>query len=421
MHRRSGGNRHSLGVLSRRTVCIVFVALALTATGCNNKPAAPAAIKGNWVDAWQAVPMGAMPNGCGGRGAEAAFPGNRASSQSARFAVRATAAGSAVRVRLSNRFSSRLLAISHVTIAEQTTGAGVAAGTTKDVLFDGRKTLTLGGGEEAVSDAVRFEVDPEHPVSVSVAIASSGPLTWHAVGSDASYATAVGSGDHTGDTSGGAYRAQLHSYIALAGLQVDASVPTTAIVALGDSITDNPQQDLGRHWVDILGSRLRAAGIHRTVVNAGIACNALVSADNSTGPAAPSRFVEDVVRRQGVSHVIIFEGTNDIYGGQTAAKAIAVLTALADRAHVAGLKVIGATILPRRDGPVPVKDDQRAEVNQWIRTTSSFDGFIDFDAAVRATANPLQMNPGYASDDIHPNTRGQIAMGNAIDLSLFER
>jgi lysophospholipase L1-like esterase len=83
--------------------------------------------------------------------------------------------------------------------------------------------------------------------------------------------------------------------------------------------------------------------------------------------------------------------------------------------------VIGATIIPRRDGPIPVKDAQRAAVNEWIRTTPLLDGFIDFDAAVRSTTNPEQMNPNFAVDDIHPNTRGQIAMGNAIDLSLFDR
>jgi lysophospholipase L1-like esterase len=173
--------------------------------------------------------------------------------------------------------------------------------------------------------------------------------------------------------------------------------------------------------MDILAARLRAAGKPRSVVNAGISCNALTIGDGNVGPKAADRFREDVVNRAGVGYVIIFEGTNDIYGGQPASAVIAALTTLAARARAAGIKAIGATILPRTDGPIPVKDEHRATVNQWIRTTPLLDGVIDFDAVIRSAANPEQMNPGYGSDNIHPNTRGHIAMGNAIDLSLFDR
>ena len=62
----------------------------------------------------------------------------------------------------------------------------------------------------------------------------------------------------------------------------------------------------------------------------------------------------------------------------------------------------------------------RLEVNNWIRTTPEYDGYVDFDAAVRDPANPRRMLPQYDSGDtLHPNDAGYEAMGNAVDLSLF--
>jgi lysophospholipase L1-like esterase len=51
----------------------------------------------------------------------------------------------------------------------------------------------------------------------------------------------------------------------------------------------------------------------------------------------------------------------------------------------------------------------------------AFDGFIDFEKAVRDPANPDRMLAAYDSGDhLHPSDAGYKAMGDAIDLSLFK-
>ena len=62
----------------------------------------------------------------------------------------------------------------------------------------------------------------------------------------------------------------------------------------------------------------------------------------------------------------------------------------------------------------------REDVNNWIRTSGTFDGVIDFDQITRDPQNPNQFNPLYDSGDhLHPNDAGYKAMGEGIDLKLF--
>jgi lysophospholipase L1-like esterase len=63
---------------------------------------------------------------------------------------------------------------------------------------------------------------------------------------------------------------------------------------------------------------------------------------------------------------------------------------------------------------------KRSALNHWIRTSGEYDGVIDFDAATRAPADPLRLNPAYDSGDhLHPNDAGMAAMAAAVPLRLF--
>jgi lysophospholipase L1-like esterase len=64
---------------------------------------------------------------------------------------------------------------------------------------------------------------------------------------------------------------------------------------------------------------------------------------------------------------------------------------------------------------------KREAVNAWIRTGGSFDAVIDFDAAVRDSDHPTRIRTDYdVGDHLHPNDAGYRAMGDAVDLKLFE-
>jgi len=134
-----------------------------------------------------------------------------------------------------------------------------------------------------------------------------------------------------------------------------------------------------------------------------------------------------VLDRQGATHVVFFIATNDISGGQLAPAVIAGPQTVIDRAHAAGLKIIGVTVIPRGSaaGWTASMEQQRLAVNDWMRNTANFDGIIDFADLMKGPIVPTngaeQIKLGYACfDGIHPNDLGYALMGNYIDLSLFD-
>ena len=90
---------------------------------------------------------------------------------------------------------------------------------------------------------------------------------------------------------------------------------------------------------------------------------------------------------------------------------------------------VGATI-PRHNiapsgtntGWNDAKTAIRREVNQWIRTRASFDGVLDFDAAVRDPAHANLIAAPFNCDGIHPTPRGYYEMGKLLPrLELLRR
>ncbi|HSR07854.1 MAG TPA: DUF4185 domain-containing protein [Bryobacteraceae bacterium] len=123
---------------------------------------------------------------------------------------------------------------------------------------------------------------------------------------------------------------------------------------------------------------------------------------------------------------MFLEGTNDIAKGATAASVIAGDQQIINSAHAAGLKIIGATIIPRGgDGAwTNSMEQQRVALNTWIRLQANFDGIIDFDILLRGPVNAGNgavtiQSQWSCFDGIHPNSAGYAAMGAFIDLSLF--
>ena len=98
------------------------------------------------------------------------------------------------------------------------------------------------------------------------------------------------------------------------------------------------------------------------------------------------------------------------------------------RVKARGLKIIGATIIPRHNraaaenntGWNDAKTRIRQEVNHWMRTRAPFDAVIDFDKAVQDPRNADLIYPPFnCGDGIHPSPRGYYEMGAAVRLDLF--
>jgi lysophospholipase L1-like esterase len=222
----------------------------------------------------------------------------------------------------------------------------------------------------------------------------------------------------------------------LKSVDVRATAPASAIVALGDSITDGTCTTLNGHdrWEDLLAQRFALQNpVRHAVINEGIGGNTAVnvaSYDPPIGsPPTVERFDRDVLSHAGVSHVVLFIGTNDIRRGATADQVIGGLKDMIARARSKGLKVIGATIVPRHSVVPGIPDtgwnDEKSKirnrVNDWIRKDAGFDAVLDFDHVVRSSENPDLLAPAYnCGDGVHPSPIGYFQMGKSIDLRIFD-
>lgn len=206
------------------------------------------------------------------------------------------------------------------------------------------------------------------------------------------------------------------------------------IVALGDSITDGYNAfGGGPRWTDVLAARIAKLPPTRrlSVANAGISGNTVSVQPNPydptgqcCGPPAPVRLDRDALSLPGVRYVVLLEGTNDLGGGTYAPPAPAVqvvdaMTTIAARVHAAGRRIVGATILPMCNAAGSAKEQARLTVNQWIRTSGTFDAVLDFDAVLRAPGDPTVIRPEWRTDCYHPNAEGDRVLGESIDLSVF--
>ena len=70
----------------------------------------------------------------------------------------------------------------------------------------------------------------------------------------------------------------------------------------------------------------------------------------------------------------------------------------------------------------PALDSTRLTVNTYLRTTSDFDGILDFDLVLRDPADPSKVRKDYDfGDHIHPNDAGLDAMAKSVPLELLRR
>jgi lysophospholipase L1-like esterase len=380
----------------------------------------------HWVGTWSASMHGQIS--FAGRNA----PNDGFENQTVRMIVHTTIGGHRVRVRISNAFGAAPLAVGAAHVALRSSGSAIAPASDRTLTFSGRAAITVPAGAEVLSDAVDLDVPQSGDLAISIyAPAKTGPPSWHSTGLHTTYIS--GPGDFTSQTDIPGATTQPCWYW-IEGVDVTAPDQTAAVVTFGDSITDGARStvDTDHTWPSELALRLLARPGHSpqmAVLNAGISGNRIWH--DMIGPNALERFGHDALAQAGVQDVIVLLGINDIGfsnipgvvdQGVSADDVIAGLRQFIERAHVRGLKVIGATLLPFEGATYYSSDGEakRTAVNTWIRTSGAFDGVIDFDATMRDPQHPTKGLAAFDSGDhLHPNDAGYKAMGDAIDLSLF--
>ncbi|VVJ17587.1 Uncharacterised protein [Amycolatopsis camponoti] len=333
--------------------------------------------------------------------------------------------GSQVRIRLDNAYDPGPLVVGHATIAVRSVGA-VPARTPVTLTFGGRREAALPAGGQAVSDPLPFTVPADADLLVSLYLkgtVTNAPM--HSVALQEMYTTADGTGDHTGDGVAFPSAGTFGFWTILSGIDVTGP-GGGAVVAFGDSITDgySSTPNTNSRWPDFLARRLPG----RAVVNEGISGNRILQdafsgyPDGRTaGVNALARLNHDLISLPGVRTAIVLEGINDITSGTSASDVIAGLKEIAAELHAARIRVLAGTLTPIK-GCTCGSDAHlaaRNEVNAFIRDNGGvFDGWVDFDAAVRDPADPETMRPVYDSGDhLHPGDAGYAAMAAAVPLA----
>ncbi|HEX8864500.1 MAG TPA: GDSL-type esterase/lipase family protein [Lentzea sp.] len=332
---------------------IIVLALLLVCGACGT-PERPEPTR--WLPVWQAVPTisTSVPD------------------QNVRTTVDLRAAGTSIRVRLSNLMGTQPVRVEQTSVT--------ANGETRQLTFRNSRAVTIGPREEVYSDAVQLTATKA--LEISTYTPAGTPCQARA----------------------GRTLTSAGSYVCLvSGVEVAGFTAPGAVVMFGDSITEGGQDG---NWPSLVQS-------DHAVLNAGIIGNGVVHGD------APmvTRIHRDVLYSAEVRKVVLLGGINDVQHDVGADEVIAGIRAIQLKCESAGAQLLVGTLTPWRGWTnwTEGREQQRQRVNKWIRAT--FPGAIDFDAAVRDPADPLRLRPEFDSGDhLHPNAAAFGAMARLVKV-----
>ncbi|TDC64998.1 SGNH/GDSL hydrolase family protein [Micromonospora sp. KC207] len=392
---------------------------------------------GVWAGSWAAAVT---------RGNTTGLTNTGLNNQSIRMIVHTTVGGPRLRVRLSNLYGEQAVKVGRATIARPDTStptdlSDVTAPTVRELTFNGSASVTMNKGGELLSDPVDLAVGDQEDLVVTLYFPElTGPVTFHG---QSRQTTFIGATDLTGAAAGTGFTIRPDCcWMFLSGVDVQRKLSPGSVVVLGDSIADGNGSTVNtnRRWPDLLADRLIDARPEvRTpgVLNLSLAGNRLNHEGTEPGaggfpgyyelgPNALARLGEDVFPQTGVRTVVTHLGINDIWmSDDSAEKIIASLRQVNQQVKARGLTSLVATLTPYEGhgNPgvwTPEKEATRQAVNAYLRSSSEFDGVLDFDEVLRDPAQPSRLLPAYDSGNhIHPNDLGNQAMADAVPLRLL--
>lgn len=403
---------------------------------------------GHWVDTWTAMPqlteyynLPAPPFNESGL----VFPNT-----TIRQTLRMTIPAQQIRIRFSNAFSPADLPITKVTVAlpkpegaQNATGAsGVKTNTLRTLSFGGNESIIVPAGALAVSDPLPFPIKTGQVISVSMYLESgqaSNYITSHP-GSRLDIFWSFGDYTESRNMTDPSTTSAQHWFY-LSAVEAWSPPPASALVVVGDSITDGRGSYVNTHgqWPNLLFDYLQSGRVTDqslksiSVVNQAAGGNRVLA--DGLGPNAVSRVDRDVLAQSGVGYAMIFEGVNDIGvaspdpANQTdiGDRLIQAFKQIITRVHTQGIPMFGATITPfgcynttLQPYADPVREETRLRVNDWIRNSGWFDAVADFDAIVRDPSNHTQLAPYFDSGDcLHLNPAGYRELATKFPVNIL--
>ena len=409
-------------------ICISMI-LALAANAQSNG-------NGAWTTSW-----GTSPEYTG----ESDMPRSPLKGKTIRQVIRPSIGGDTIRLALSNFHSDEPVEIKGAYISlsvdtlvrDKQTGKiishngstpWIGKGTTRFLTFNGSRAVTIAPRSNITSDPIAFTVVPCRNIAITINYGEKVPL--HATSHRGSRTTSYIADGTVGPADSLNVIERLEHWYNILSLDVKRGAPVIAV--LGNSITDGrgTTTNAQNRWTDYMGAELNCHGMKQVskkgnrdtaasgcgIINLGIGGNCVL--EGGISEPLIKRYRDELDFHAGITHIIIYEGTNDIGTSQLKPESLALRLTEAYKeiityAHSRGVKVFMATITPTKGNNwySPSHEKARQMVNEWIRKGEGFEGIIDFDKLVRDPKDSEKLRAEYSEDWLHLNPAGYEAMG----------
>lgn len=355
--------------------------------------------------------------------------------------------GKKIRIRFSNRYSSKTLTLWRVSVGIVRDGQ---VRDTDTVFRNGNPVIELKPGEECWSDELDYSVAAGDKIAVSTYVKDcqeigSICIFWSREGANVSLSQSgnyVSGQDFTDCPAENVYQVVKEDvnkgmvFYGFTGLQVLTDDTVKTITAFGDSITHMS------YVTNALYKRLYSAYPGQvTLLNRGIGGNRILhdatyvdfipGNGSCFGNAGVKRFEEDVFGEDEVDTVLVLEGINDIMHPIqfdhleeqiTPDELVEGYKKYIEITHRHHAGIFGATITPCGNDEYPKEwlpafEEVRLETNRRIREGIGFDGYFEYDKVVRDQLHEGYMKQEYhIGDGLHPNDAGGAVMAEQVEL-----
>lgn len=344
-----------------------------------------------------------------------------------RYPVKCAFCGNAIRIHFSNFCGTEPITLTQVTVAPALSDREINLKDARLVTFGGGESVTIGAGEEIVSDEIPFRIKPKGSLSVSVylkdftlmrsGVVITGPLSKGFFSLGNQTLSSVLPLDKT---------RTLNTFYFLTGIDLLTDDNNKCVICYGDSITS-------QSWPDYFNMLCMENPYNDTAVIRRAASGTRILREytcityESYGLKGDNRFKREISTVSGGESVIIQQGINDIIhpvGTEvnpfrpmsdlpTVDELFNGIENYVKTAREYNLKVYLGTLLPIYGWRTyaPFREEMKNAFNAKIKSCGGADGVLDFEYVLKSAENPCAFKEGFDSGDhLHPSEEAYKAM-----------
>lgn len=343
--------------------------------------------------------------------------------------IRVSKGGKNLRLVLSNEYGGSELVIESIYVSRLKSPESFEILTDSQcrLTFDSSGSIVIPAGKKAVTDTLDFEFGALEDLAITMKLGDVPEvITSHTASRCKAW---VAAGDHSSDNGFSEY-CEMTSWYFINELDVMTDCETSAVVCIGDSITDGAsiQVNSFARYSDRLMELINMTPelSHISVIAKGIGGNAVFG---GLGTAFKDRFDRDVLEVPGAGYCVMMIGINDIgfENDDMSGAIIEQYRTFIRKCNDKGIKIFGCTVTPVKGNGYysELHEKTRLLLNQFIMSEDSgFDGYIDLASAVASKDDPAMLDKDFVStmwkDNLHLNEAGYRRLGETVFASLHE-